>query len=249
MGEHALFLMVTIVTTILIRATLSINLNAVSWNINGVEKLHPYQHERDFLASFDVVLLQETFSLTTDATHDIPGFIPHHQLGRYTTRRPQWGVSTLWRIDAIVGGTLLRIPCPFEWIVVSRWRLPTDIGLLVVNVYLPIHSEGFTRFEADNALSFIASLRSDFPADRFLLGGDLNVDPWKLQEKRASGIPISTRSRSVLNQLEGFFDPKMDAMYRVFTFQILFSHFFFSYFDLWALVNDLQTLRFLGFLH
>ncbi len=172
-------------------------LKAVSWNINGVEKLHLYQHERDFLASFDVVLLQETFSLSLDAAHDIPGFIPHHQLGRYTTRRPQWGVSTLWRIDAIVGGTLLRVSCPFEWIVVSRWKMPTDIGLLVVNVYLPVHSEGFSKPEAENALGYLRTLRADFRTDFFILGGDLNVDPWKLQFKRANGLPISARSRLV----------------------------------------------------
>jgi hypothetical protein len=94
-----------------------------------------------------------------------------------------------------VGGTLLRIPCPFEWIVVSRWKTQNDIGLLVANVYLPIHSEGFTRIEADHAFAFIASLRADFPADRFILGGDLNVDPWNLEAKRANGLQISTRSR------------------------------------------------------
>jgi exonuclease III len=200
MEARSFLLFLTLGSWIFISDSNSVKLNAVSWNLNGVDKLQLYQHERDLLASYDIVLLQETFSLTADAAYNIPGFIPHHQLGRYTTRRPQWGVSTFWRINAIVGGILLRLPSPFEWIVVSRWKSPNDIGLLVVNVYLPIHTDGFTRIESNNAVSFIASLRADFPADRFILGGDLNVDPWKIQEKRANGLPISTRSRLVLIQ-------------------------------------------------
>jgi hypothetical protein len=133
-------------------------------------------NERCFLAGFDVVFLQETFSGSLEDTLELDGFIPHHQLGRPTLRRYQWGLSTFLRINAFVGGIIRRLPCPVDWIVVSRWQRSTDVGLMLINVYLPVHSDGFSSHDSNAALAFIESLRVDFPGDSFLLGGDLNVD-------------------------------------------------------------------------
>jgi exonuclease III len=148
----------------------------VTWNVNSVDKIRSMDHERCFLAGFDVVFLQETYSGTPESAFDLEGFIPHHQLGRPTLRRFQWGLSTFLRINAFVGGSIRRIPCPLDWIVVSRWQRSTDIGLMLINVYYPAHSDGFSVHDSNAALAFIDSLRVDFPGDSFLLGGDLNVD-------------------------------------------------------------------------
>ncbi len=183
-----------------IRMTLSNHtrsLRVVTWNVNGATKLRQMPPERDFLASFDLILLQETYTLSPELAFELDGFIPHHQLGRYTTRRPSWGLTTLWKIDAIVGGVLCRIPSPADWIVVSRWKWGSDVGLMVVNIYLPIHTNGFGPADADTAITFLGSLRSDFPADHFLLGGDLNVDPWRIHDQRLAGEVIPSRVRLV----------------------------------------------------
>ncbi len=172
----------------------------VSWNVNGVEKLRASRNDLQFLASFDVIFLQETYSGTAEAVLDIDGFIPHHQLGRPTPRRPnhhQWGVSTLMKIEAFVGGVIRRIPSPVDWLVVSRWCQSSDVGIVMVNIYLPVHSDGFTSTDSQAALSFIETLRSDFPADAILLGGDFNVDRWRVDEYRSNGVTIPTSTRLV----------------------------------------------------
>jgi hypothetical protein len=96
-----------------------------------------------------------------------------------------------------VGGVLCRIPSPADWILVSRWKWESDVGLLVVNIYFPIHTKGIGPADVDTAVTFLGSLRSDFPADRLLIGGDLNVDPWRICEQRASGQDVPSRVRFV----------------------------------------------------
>jgi hypothetical protein len=80
------------------------------------------------------------------------------------------------RITSFMGGSIRRIPCPVDWIVVSRWQLSTDVGLMLINVYLPIHSKSFTSHDSNTTLAFIESLHLDFRGDSFLLGGDINID-------------------------------------------------------------------------
>jgi hypothetical protein len=177
------------------------SLKAVTWNVNGAGKLRTMPPERDFLASFDLILLQETYTLSPELAFELDGFIPHHQLGRYTSRRPSWGLTTLWKIESIVGGVLCRIPSTADWMMVSRWKWDSDVGLLVVNIYFPIHTKGIGQVDVDTAIAFLGSLRSDFPADRFLIGGDLNVDPWRIADQRASAQDIPSRVRFVLIEI------------------------------------------------
>ncbi len=183
---------IVIVTSLIIQVT-AIKLRRVSWNVNGVQKLKIANHDLKFLGSFDVIFLQETFSTTRDSTLDLHGFIPHHQLGR----RHQWGLSSLFRINGLTGGTLHRVPCPLDWLVVSRWRQETDLGCIFVNVYVPVHTDGFSRSDADAAIAFLRSIHDDFPSDGLVLGGDLNVDTWRVVSQREDGCPISSRTRSV----------------------------------------------------
>jgi exonuclease III len=166
--------------------------SCVSWNVNSFEKLRCARHELEILASFDIVLLQETYAGAPEDVLNLDGFIPHHQLARPTLRRAQWGVSTLSRIASFTGGVIRRIPSPVDWMVISRWRHETDLGLLVVNVYLPMHSDGFSPQDIQTALAFIASIRNDFPADGLILGGDLNVDRWRTAVQQNQNAVIST---------------------------------------------------------
>jgi exonuclease III len=169
----------------------------VTWNVNGVEKLRCNGNVLTFLAGFDIVLLQETYSSTTEDVLCLKGFIPHHQLARPSTRRATWGVSTFFWIDSFVGGVIRRIASPVDWILVSRWQHSSDVGLIIVNVYHAIHSDGFSIHDSQAALAFLTSLQADFPADAILLGGDLNVDRWRVTDQRMSGLTIPTSTRLV----------------------------------------------------
>jgi exonuclease III len=153
-----------------------VSLKCVTWNINGAEKLKTTESDRKLLAEFDVIFLQETYLGTPESVVDLDGYIPHHQLGRPTLRRYQWGLSTLMHITSFVGGSIRRIDCPVDWMIVSRWQRSTDVGLLMINVYFPAHSDGFSANDANAARAFIDSLRRDFNSDSFVIGGDLNVD-------------------------------------------------------------------------
>jgi exonuclease III len=197
----ALFLLLTASSCAGLLSGAPHELKCVSWNVNGVAKLRCSIHEKKFLASFDVVFLQETYAGSFEDTLTLEGFIPHHQVGRPTTRRYQWGVSSYLRIDAFVGGIIRRLPTPMDWMVVSRWSQESDRGVVFVNIYLPVHSDGFGSNEVQSALAFLNSLRSDYPADGFILGGDFNVDRWRTSEQRSSGVTIPTTVRLVTSPL------------------------------------------------
>jgi endonuclease/exonuclease/phosphatase (EEP) superfamily protein YafD len=163
--------------------------------VNGVAKFGPLTPELGYLERFDVILLQETYTTSPENGFELEGFIPYHTLARATRRKPSCGLSTLLKIETFVGGTLRSLPCPADWFQVIRWSKPSDQGILFVNVYLAVHTAGFDVSDARLAVTFLTSLRSDFPGDSVILGGDLNYDPWRTQEQRNSGIPISTKTR------------------------------------------------------
>jgi hypothetical protein len=196
---HLCFISFLIIVTLTSVNGVPTRFKCVTWNVNGVEKLRCKRFELNFLASFDIVLLQETFSGTNEDVLSIDGFIPHHQLGRPTTRRAKWGVSTFFRIDSFVGGVIRRIPSPVDWMVVSRWQHASDVGLIVINIYHAIYSDGYSARDTQAVLAFLHTLRNDFPADGLLLGGDLNVDRWRVADQRASGAIIPTSIRLVNN--------------------------------------------------
>jgi hypothetical protein len=139
--------------------------------------------------------LQETFTTSPENGFELIGFIPHHILARPTTRRPSCGLTSLLKIDSFAGGTLRPIPCPVDWLQITRWRQPSDRGLLIVNVYLAIHTSGFEADDARTAIAFLESIINDFPGDQMILGGDLNYDPWRTSEHRALRIPIPQKTR------------------------------------------------------
>ncbi len=77
----------------------------------------------------------------------------------------------------------------------SRWSRPLQPGAIFVNTYLPIHSDGITRTEVIAFRDFILDLMTSNPGDAFLLGGDLNFDPWRNEEHRSIGYPIPPLQR------------------------------------------------------
>jgi exonuclease III len=174
-----------------------LRLSAVTWNVNGAAKFDTSFPDREYVGDFDVILLQETYVLSPENGLDLPGFIPFHTLGKTTGHKPHWGLSTLLKIESFVGGALLRIPSPYDWIQITRWRPPSDKGILLINIYVPVHTKGFVRADIDSALDFLGQLRADFPADSLILGGDFNVDHWRLSDQRRNGDVIQHKTRYI----------------------------------------------------
>ncbi len=173
----------------------AISLNCLSWNVNGVAKFTALTPELGYLESFDVVLLQETFTTSPENGCELFGFIPFHTLARRTKRRPSCGLTTLLKIDSFAGGTLRSMPSPLDWLQVTRWRRPSDRGILFVNAYVAVHTTGFEVADVRSAISYLETIQADFPSDSLILGGDLNYDPWRTVEHRAAKIQIPQKTR------------------------------------------------------
>jgi hypothetical protein len=170
-------------------------LKCISWNVNGVPKFGAMTPEVRYLEGFHVIFLQETFTTSPENGFELHGYIPYHVLGQLTGGRPSWGLTTLLKINSFVGGSLKPIPSPFDWLQVTRWRRPSDRGILLVNIYVAVYTRGFDFPDARAATEYLSCLRSDYPGDSLLLGGDLNVDTWRLQSQRSSGLTIPKKIR------------------------------------------------------
>jgi hypothetical protein len=173
----------------------SLDLKCVSWNVNGAAKFSALTPELHYLKQFDIVILQETFTTSPENGIDLTGFIPFHVVGRSTGGCRLWRLSTLLKIDTFVGGTLKQVHSPMDWIQVTRWRTDSDRGILIVDIYVAVHTASFAAADTRAALDYIVSLRADFPADCFLMGGDMYVDGWRLVNQRNSGVSVSQKAR------------------------------------------------------
>jgi exonuclease III len=126
------------------------DLRIVSWNVNGVRKFNHLPAEIEFWRSHDLVLLQETFSNTIEECVELREFMGHHSVAvPGQGRRGVWGLKTLFKTRTFAEGFWERLLSPCDWILISRWSVPGQPGLLVVNVYLPV----FTRYETKTKLN------------------------------------------------------------------------------------------------
>ncbi len=182
----------------------AVELSCETWNVNGVAKLRDYVFSTSWLRQHDVIYFQETYSTSEENVFQLPGYLGHHSLAAYTGRRPSCGVSTLFRIESFADGALQRITAPFDWIVASRWAATQQPGLTFINVYLPVHTRGqdntrklVSQTDLNVFRDFVLDLISSFPGDSFLMGGDMNYDPWRNEESRRNRIPIPPLQRWV----------------------------------------------------
>jgi exonuclease III len=153
-------------------------LSIASWNVNGVRKFRHLPHEVSYLASHDIVLLQETFSREDGELFELRGFYSHHQ--RALPRpggRNIWGLSSFFKTTAFTDGFWLKIYSAADWLLISRWKSPgRAAGIMVINVYIPIHTSGFASHDVSLLRTTTGDLLTQFPGDIFILGGDFNLD-------------------------------------------------------------------------
>jgi exonuclease III len=159
------------------------NLSIVTWNVNGVRKFDHLPSEVAFLRSHDVILLQETFSREDAELMELCGFVSHHARalpGQSEERRNIWGLSSFFRVEKFSDGYWEHLYSPLDWVICSRWKSPSSTGLIVVNVYIPLHTRGFQADDISTLQSTFEDLLSTFPGDAFVVAGDFNVDRVKL---------------------------------------------------------------------
>ncbi len=169
------------------------SLKAVSWNVNGAAKFHVQHPELNYLSDFDMVFLQETFSLDIASSFELDGFIAFHTPARLTGGRPQWGMTTLFKISSFVGGRLYSLPTPADWVLACRWVRPSGQGVIFINSYVPVHSKSaqISIQDITHFKTFVRDLSTSFPGDTLVCGGDFNVDRWKLSDQSHYTKPLA----------------------------------------------------------
>jgi exonuclease III len=155
-------------------------LSIVSWNVNGVRKFRNLPTEVSYLASQDVVLLQETFSREDNELLEIRGFYSHHQRALPRTGGHNvWGLSSYFKITTFTDGFWVKIFSPAEWLLISRMRTESGLGLLVCNVYMPVHTSGIAAHDIQLFRTTVEDLVTQYPGDAFLIAGDFNIDVYE----------------------------------------------------------------------
>ncbi len=110
----------------------------VSWNICGLRKLIRHQSIFSWLLGLQVIFLQESLQVTR--TVQFPGFARFDVPAVVTPRRASGGLVTLISKSWLGNGVAEELVSEsFQQIVRVLWH---GIGVLLCNVYVPIHSEG-----------------------------------------------------------------------------------------------------------
>jgi hypothetical protein len=89
------------------------------------------------------------------------------------------GLSTYFNLTKFSGGTLQKIVSPLPWVLVVRWACGDQPGVVFVNVYAAIHTEGTLGTDVVEFGDFITDLRSSMGGDEFIIAGDLNIDMYR----------------------------------------------------------------------
>ncbi len=109
------------------------NLSLVTWNVNGAAKFRGYLPELQYMNTFDVIFLQETFTVDARPSIELDGYITFHTPARPTARRPQWGMTSFFRISSFVGGHLRSVQSPCDWLQVCN-----DLVIQVCSDIVPL---------------------------------------------------------------------------------------------------------------
>jgi hypothetical protein len=134
-------------------------------------------HELTFVRNHDIVLLQETFAREDADLLELPGFYSHHTraLPRQGSRNI-WGLSSYFRTETFADGFWIKTFSPVDWLLISRWKRDQGSGIMVLNIYIPAHTRGFTAPEIAILRQTLEDLLSTHPGDIFLIAGDFNFD-------------------------------------------------------------------------
>jgi hypothetical protein len=138
----------------------------VSWNICGLRKLVRHQCVFSWLLGLQVIFLQESLQVTR--TVNFPGFARFDVPAVVTPRRASGGLVTLISKSWLGNGVAEELVTEsFLQIVRVSW---SGIGVLLCNVYVPIHSEGCPLDIFTVIASKVSAVTSLYPSDATILG-------------------------------------------------------------------------------
>jgi exonuclease III len=82
---------------------------ATSWNVNSAAKIRNDPKALSHFLECDVIFLQETLHTRKEDCLTLRGFVGHHNLAIPTNRRPSRGVSSFFRIETFVDGSVSQV--------------------------------------------------------------------------------------------------------------------------------------------
>ncbi len=143
----------------------------VSWNICGLRKLARHPGVFSWLRAQKIILLQETLQVTR--SFRFPGFVRFEVPAVDVRGKASGGLLILLAKDWLGSGKV-EILLESSSLLLARvsWG---NVGLLVGNVYIPIHSENCPSDIYTTTTAQLESVTSLYPNDGVIIGGDWNA--------------------------------------------------------------------------
>jgi hypothetical protein len=143
-------------------------LSVVSWNLCGLEKLVRYPLTSDWLQGHDIILIQE--SLQTTQTYHFNDSTRIDFPATFTAGRAKGGLIVSLR-NSSFGSSRVSV------LINEEHMLAVDVTtanfhLIVVNVYVPVFSKGFTAGIYETVHSQIELLTLQHPTASIIVAGE-----------------------------------------------------------------------------
>jgi hypothetical protein len=137
-----------------------------SWNLCGLRKLARHPGVLEWLRSQKVIFIQESLQLSR--TFRFPGFARFEVAAVETRRRASGGLIILLAKDWLGNGEVETIHESASMLLVRvKWG---PVGLMLGNVYAPIHSDACPTDIYDSIVGHIEAVSSLYPNDSLLIG-------------------------------------------------------------------------------
>ncbi len=139
----------------------------VTWNLCGLSKLVRWPSTFEWLAKFDIALIQESLQ-TTSTFHfnDVTRFdVPAVASGG----RARGGLVILLR-NSVFGACRLRVVLQDDTLL-GLEICSASSSFLVVNVYAPIHTPGYSAEVLRSIRSNLEALLTQFPTTPIIVAG------------------------------------------------------------------------------
>jgi exonuclease III len=139
------------------------NFSVSSWNVNGARKLKPFfQNQNRAFVQTDVFMLQETWIADESEQLVLCDFIAFHEAAVPANGRNVMGLSSFFRLTTFSGGTMEQLQSPLPWVLAVRWLPSNGKGVIFVNIYAAIHTQGVLQSDVDELCDFFDNIQESF---------------------------------------------------------------------------------------
>ncbi len=126
-----------------------------------------------------MLCLQETWAASDVEQLSITNYVGFHAEAMPSHGHPVAGLSTYFKMETFVHGRLVKLLSPVFWALIVRWTGDDNRGLIVVNVYAAMHTQGVQPSDFELLFEAIDDLRASNGADDIIILGDLNSDRFR----------------------------------------------------------------------